>query len=160
MFGRILQLVHAAGLTGSSIEIAAGSRDWRKGCERFGFDPVVSHDIIYNDEMDLKLPQYVSQQCDDAARCRYCVGHVGVCCTTFSTFANPPYRCATNELHPEWIIALPNLSQKKRTKALEANMTCDNAVSILESWHGSGMLASLENLHNPMIWQYMEWTGP
>ena len=101
----------------------------------------------------------MQQQCDAAERGCYAIGHVGVCCTTFSRLANPPYRRHTDAAHPEFIVCLPDTSEKKTRKALEANLMADHSVTLLVAWHCSGMMASLENPHSSMIWQYFEHTG-
>ncbi len=147
-----------AGLSSASIEIAAGSRHFSDGCEKAGWQ-AYAHDIIFDDKQDLRSPAYVQQQCDAAERGCYAIGHVGVCCTTFSRLANPPYRRHTDAAHPEFIVCLPDMSEKKTRKALEANLMADHSVTLLVAWHCSGMMASLENPHSSMIWQYFEHTG-
>ena len=155
---RILALLSDAGLSSASIEIAAGSRHFSDGCEKAGWQ-ACAHDIIFDDKQDLRSPAYVQQQCDAAERGCYAIGHVGVCCTTFSRLANPPYRRHTDAAHPEFIVCLPDMSEKKTRKALEANLMADHSVTLLVAWHCSGMMASLENPHSSMIWQYFEHTG-
>ena len=133
-----------------SLEICSGSGRWTKGLEKEGCNGT-KHDILISASHDLRSDAYVHGivHGDDG----YDVAHCGVCCTTCSRKANPPYRSKDSILH------LEDLAPKKLEKAKDANAMAVNAAKIMATLADNGTLCSIENPGESLLWEFYKQTG-
>ncbi len=147
-------MLRELGLATRSLELCAGSAHWSTGMNNIGLD-TEKHDIVHSSGHDLRSVSYVHAIQAGAVAGQWCICHIGVCCTTFSRAANPPYRSSTSGRFED-IFLLPGMLQKKVQKALDANTMADHACSIALTMAGRGALCSIENPTTSMLWIYYE----
>ena len=127
-----MQLANACGKQLKALELCAGSGHWTDGVVDAGFIGEM-HDIAFDAMHDLRSRGYVAGVKLKSLQALHC----GVCCTTFSRKANPPYRTK------QFIKGIDTLKVHKKEKCNDANLMVDHACELL-LWHAkSGCRCSL-----------------
>ncbi len=93
---RIFSYLASIGPSPRSLEICAGSGRWSSGMNKIGLSNEC-HDILVSKAHDLRSQAYCNSIQYRASTGDWCSCHIGVCCTTFSRAANPPYISSTTD---------------------------------------------------------------